>query len=464
MNSKKYIGAFVLSFALLLASPHTNATANESNIKTEQNPIIAEDENIEKLPNFDIASKMEIQSYKEAKEISKEDSDNLLSNFGGEYQTRLELAKEIKLLEKYNYENKDLIKESYKLLNSYDFDKIINQIDLLSNTIDEIQKQNPENTIELDKDEEKSIEDSIKDFLKDGFLIDEENKENEDLNAFIEAIKNSKSYYLADDDSIEKYDQVIDTASKAKDSGEAYDLLYDFIKSSDKKSFDLDKYSESTDISNKAFTASNSENVEEESAVEESTIENPSQATSNETSTNSESAFLRNDKTSAKYNELSDSQKRELDAIDTNKDGNITKDELDNSANYTSNLSEDSWIYPFTEEALSKDNSENSSSTSEDKNTSSSKAVPKTVTIDDEESNKPSETTSNTDDNSGKGGFNESEDSDKTEAPETVTTENTSAASVVKTGIEGIKIVIAVLLIALIAYYFMVKDKDKKNK
>ena len=147
MNSKKYIGAFVLSFALLLASPHTNASANEANIKTEQNPIIAENENIEKLPNFDIASKMEIQSYKEAKEISKEDSDNLLSNFGDEYQTRLELAKEIKLLEKYNYENKDLIKESYKVLNSYDFDKIINQIDLLSNTIDEIQKQNPENTI-----------------------------------------------------------------------------------------------------------------------------------------------------------------------------------------------------------------------------------------------------------------------------------------------------------------------------
>ncbi|WP_297281783.1 hypothetical protein [uncultured Anaerococcus sp.] len=464
MNSKKYIGAFVLSFALLLASPHTNASANEANIKTEQNPIIAENENIEKLPNFDMASKMEIQSYKEAKEISKEDSDNLLSNFGDEYQTRLELAKEIKLLEKYNYENKDLIKESYKLLNSYDFDKIINQIDLLSNTIDEIQKQNPENTIELDKDEEKSIEDSIKYFLKDGFLIYEDNKENEDLNAFIEAIKNSKSYYLADDDSIEKYDQVIDTASKAKESSEAYDLLYDFIKSSDKESFDLDKYSESTDISNKAFTASNSENVEEESAVEETTIENPSQATSNETSTNSESAFLKNDKTSAKYNELSDSQKRELDAIDTNKDGKISKDELDNSANYTSNLSEDSWIYPFTEEALSKDNSENSSSTSDDNNTSSNKAVPKTVTIDDEESNKPSETTSNTDDNSGKGGFNESEDSDKTQTPETVTTENTSAASVVKTGIEGSKIVIAILLIALIAYYFMVKDKDKKNK
>ena len=171
MNNKKYMGALVLSFALLIALPHANATASDLSISTNTEPKTTEDDSIEDLPNYDIASKLEIQSYKEAREISTEDGSNILSDFGNEYQTRLELAKEIKILEKYDYENKDIIKESYQILNSYDLEKIINQTELLKDSIDQIQNKDPENSIGLDENEEVAIDDSIKGFLNDGILI-----------------------------------------------------------------------------------------------------------------------------------------------------------------------------------------------------------------------------------------------------------------------------------------------------
>ena len=476
MKIKNHIGAFALGCAMLLPLMNLNAQASELTINTKntkENTI--ENQNIvtKDLKNEDLSSKIGVDSYK------KDDlSDNKDDEFDKEFQTRLDLAREVKLLENYNYDDKAILKESYDILNSSDLEKISGQTQALQLLIDQIPNKDLKKSISIDNKEEKAIKESISGYLSDGILIglDPTNKDN--LDTFIEAIKNSKSYNEADDKLKEKYDEVLKSASENKDYKEASELIVDFIKDPKKKDYKLED-SVTSYNENIKFQSSNSDNDDDSLVIDESTFENPSQNDSNETETtsNRQSAFLKNEKTKSKYNELSDSQKRELDTIDDNNDAKISKEELDNSANYSSSLGEDSWIYPFTEKALSendnsKESSNKSDSKSSEKNTNSkseddnkdtsSKAIPQTVTIDEKKVKSPE---LKTDDSAKSSSDNKEENKDfnEDESSKKIVKENKNAASVVKTGIKGVKIILVVLIVAIIAYYFVAKDKNKRK-
>ena len=476
MKIKNHIGAFALGCAMLFPLMNLNAQASELTINaknTKENTIENQNTVTKDLKNEDLSSKIGVDSYK------KDDlSDNKDDEFDKEFQTRLDLAREIKLLENYNYDDKAILKESYDILNSSDLEKISGQTQALQLLIDQIPNKDLKKSIYIDNKEEKAIKESISGYLSDGILIglDPTNKDN--LDTFIEAIKNSKSYNEADDKLKEKYDEVLKSASENKDYKEASELIVDFIKDPKKKDYKLED-SVTSYNENIKFQSSNSDNDDDSLVIDESTFENPSQNDSNETETtsNRQSAFLKNEKTKSKYNELSDSQKRELDTIDDNNDGKISKEELDNSANYSSSLGEDSWIYPFTEKALSendnsKESSNKSDSKSSEKNTNSkseddnkdtsSKAIPQTVTIDEKKVKSPE---LKTDDSAKSSSDNkeESKDFNEDESSKKIVKENKNADSVVKTGIKGVKIILVVLIVAIIAYYFVAKDKNKRK-
>lgn len=476
MKIKNHIGAFALGCAMLLPLMNLNAQASELTINaknTKENTIENQNTVTKDLKNEDLSSKIGVDSYK------KDDlSDNKDDEFDKEFQTRLDLAREIKILENYNYGDKAILKESYDILNSSDLEKISGQTQALQLLIDQIPNKDLKKSIYIDNKEEKAIKESISGYLSDGILIglDPTNKDN--LDTFIEAIKNSKSYNEADDKLKEKYDEVLKSASENKDYKEASELIVDFIKDPKKKDYKLED-SVTSYNENIKFQSSNSDNDDDSLVIDESTFENPSQNDSNETETtsNRQSAFLKNEKTKSKYNELSDSQKRELDTIDDNNDAKISKEELDNSANYSSSLGEDSWIYPFTEKALSendnsKESSNKSDSKSSEKNTNSkseddnkdtsSKAIPQTVTIDEKKVKSPE---LKTDDSAKSSSDNkeESKDFNEDESSKKIVKENKNAASVVKTGIKGVKIILVVLIVAIIAYYFVTKDKNKRK-
>jgi len=476
MKIKNHIGAFALGCAMLLPLMNLNAQASELTINTKntkENTIENQNTVTKDLKNEDLSSKIGVDSYK------KDDlSDNKDDEFDKEFQTRLDLAREVKLLENYNYDDKAILKESYDILNSSDLEKISGQTQALQLLIDQIPNKDLKKSISIDNKEEKAIKESISGYLSDGILIglDPTNKDN--LYTFIEAIKNSKSYNEADDKLKEKYDEVLKSASENKDYKEASELIVDFIKDPKKKDYKLED-SVTSYNENIKFQSSNSDNDDDSLVIDESTFENPSQNDSNETETtsNRQSAFLKNEKTKSKYNELSDSQKRELDTIDDNNDAKISKEELDNSANYSSSLGEDSWIYPFTEKALSendnsKESSNKSDSKSSEKNTNSkleddnkdtsSKAIPQTVTIDEKKVKSPE---LKTDDSAKSSSDNKEENKDfnEDESSKKIVKENKNAASVVKTGIKGVKIILVVLIVAIIAYYFVAKDKNKRK-
>lgn len=476
MKIKNHIGAFALGCAMLLPLMNLNAQASELTINTKdtkENTIENQNTVTKDLKNEDLSSKIGVDSYK------KDDlSDNKDDEFDKEFQTRLDLAREIKLLENYNYDDKAILKESYDILNSSDLEKISGQTQALQLLIDQISNKDLKKSISIDNKEEKAIKESISGYLSDGILIglDPTNKDN--LDTFIEAIKNSKSYNEADDKLKEKYDEVLKSASENKDYKEASELIVDFIKDPKKKDYKLED-SVTSYNENIKFQSSNSDNDDDSLVIDESTFENPSQNDSNETETtsNRQSAFLKSEKTKSKYNELSDSQKRELDTIDDNNDAKISKEELDNSANYSSSLGEDSWIYPFTEKALSendnsKESSNKSDSKSSEKNTNSkseddnkdtsSKAIPQTVTIDEKKVKSPELKTDDSD-KSNSDNKEENKDFNEDESSKKIVKENKNAASVVKTGIKGVKIILVVLIVAIIAYYFVAKDKNKRN-
>lgn len=476
MKIKNHIGAFALGCAMLLPLMNLNAQASELTINTKntkENTIENQNTVTKDLKNEDLSSKIGVDSYK------KDDlSDNKDDEFDKEFQTRLDLAREIKLLENYNYDDKAILKESYDILNSSDLEKISGQTQALQLLIDQIPNKDLKKSISIDNKEEKAIKESISGYLSDGILIglDPTNKDN--LDTFIEAIKNSKSYNEADDKLKEKYDEVLKSASENKDYKEASELIVDFIKDPKKKDYKLED-SVTSYNENIKFQSSNSDNDDDSLVIDESTFENPSQNDSNETETtsNRQSAFLKNKKTKSKYNELSDSQKRELDTIDDNNDAKISKEELDNSANYSSSLGEDSWIYPFTEKALSendnsKESSNKSDSKSSEKNTNSkseddnkdtsSKTIPQTVTIDEKKVKSPELKTDDSD-KSSSDNKEENKDFNEDESSKKIVKENKNAASVVKTGIKGVKIILVVLIVAIIAYYFVAKDKNKRK-
>ncbi|MFO3715771.1 hypothetical protein [Anaerococcus cruorum] len=473
MKIKKYSKVLALSLAIGLIAPATNSFASESAIKIEK---------ISTLENFDKASKGELAAYQNLLEEKNnnlnenpnldQDLENIVKTFGEEYKLRYELKANIELIKKLDKQNfAEVIKDSEKILNSDDLEKVKAQSDYLQLLIN--QKQ-ADNQLALTDQETQNIGEATTAFIEEGKLFLDEDSDNiEDINQAIKAIQNSKDYYLADEKQQEKYDKLLKVVSENKENPQANELLKEFLASPDKENFEIPETlasEDETEFSNQNFIAGNTSSSEDKLEEESQTIENPSQTTGNAAS-QSESAFLKNDKTSSKYKELSDAQKREIDAIDTNKDGKLSNQELDASANYTSDLGSDSWLYPFTEKALNEASSDTSQTDNQTQNTSSEtstnsenpseeKEVPKTVTIDNETkspelNDEDTDTDEDTEDD--KEEFNETE-ANQTVAPR----ENTNAASIVKTGIRGLGYIVGILIIALGAYYFL--NKNQKNK
>lgn len=473
MKIKKYSKILALSLAIGLIAPTTKSFASESAIKIEE---------ISTLENFDKASKSEIAAYQNLLEEKNnnlnenpnldQDLGNIAKNFGKEYKLRYDLKVNIELIKKLDKQNfAEVIKDSEKILNSDDLEKVKAQSDYLQLLIN--QKQ-ADNQLALTDQEIQSIGEATTSFIEEGKLfLDEDANNSEDIDQAIKAIQNSKNYYLADENLQAKYDKLLKVVSENKENPQTNELLKEFLASPDKENFEIPESlnsEEESEIANQNFTAGNTSSSENNLEEESQTIENPSQATGNAAS-QSESAFLKNDKTSSKYKELSDAQKRELDAIDTNKDGKLSNEELDASANYTSDLGSDSWLYPFTEKALSESNTDgsqtdkgaentNSEVSKDSENPSQEKEVPKTVTLDKETKSPELADEDKAKENSEE---NKEEKFNETEANQTVAPrENTNAASVVKTGIKSLGYVVGILIIALGAYYFL--SKNQKNK
>ena len=446
MRINKVFGA--LAFSLCLATV-SNASAQE----LDENIIISEiDNKLEALPNFDKASAREIKEYEANKDII---------NFGQEYENRLKLAENIELLKKADdSSNEKLIEESTHILNADDMESIKIQSDKLSEIIS---LYNIKEKLSLTDIEKEDIDKQLKTYLDKGLLFESNAK---DLDLFENSILNSKTYELADDKTKDKYREVIyDVKNKDFDQEAAFTILEDFLKTEDKLNFDghliltkeiaqKQKYKSSNDTS---ITQVNENEVIETTSIDSDNMESES------SEIKEDSAFLKNEKTKDKYSELTDDQKKELDIIDTDKNGQISESELESSENFTPNLDKSSWLYPFTEKALNEasQDDESSSQTSESSSNetiSEEIETPKTVTIDNTATKSPQlATDAKKDDNK-----EEKEEFKESEAQPDKT--NTDAGSVVKTGIKGLGTVAIILIVAIIAYYFMKKNSKDMRK
>lgn len=476
MKINKIFGAVALSLCFGFINADNVQAANQL---ANENLIISQDTKIDELKNlanFDKASAREIKKYFDLKDQDNKDNSLIINadNFGLEYQERLELAKNIEKLKKANNpDNERIISESIDLLNSDNLEDIKNQSKRLANTISLYDlKIDDKNNIDLSlsSNEESKIEESLKDYLEKGILFEDESK-NQNLESFEKAILNSNSYELADDKIKDKYNEVLYDVKKSNlDDKSAYKVLEDFVNSEDKLNFDGHLVQKEEILENKKFNSSNESTIStlsEDEVVETTSIENQS-LEAETTSSESDSAFLKNEKVKDKYQELSEDQKRELDLIDTDKNGQISDSELDNSANFSSNLDKTSWLYPFTDKAMNDDNKEQASQEeNKDESQESTEATspennqtPKTVTIDDNSSKAPALAPANEqkeDSEKEKEEFKESEA--QPEKPS-----NTNAASVVRTGIQGLGIVVIVLVVAIIAYILMKKNSKDMRK
>lgn len=447
MRINKFFGA--LAFSLCVATV-SNASAQE----LDENIIISEiDNKLEALPNFDKASAREIKEYEANKDII---------NFGQEYEDRLKLAENIELLKKADdSSNEKLIEESTHILNADDMESIKIQSDKLSEIIS---LYNIKNNLSLTDSEKEDIDKQLKTYLDKGLLFESNAK---DLDLFENSILNSKTYELADEKTKDKYREVIyDVKNKDFDQEAAFTILEDFLKTEDKLNFDEHLILTKEIAQNQKYNSSNDTSitqVNENEVIETTSIQSDNmEAESSESK--EDSAFLKNEKTKAKYSELTDDQKKELDIIDTDKNGQISESELESSENFTPNLDKSSWLYPFTEKALNEasQDGESSSQTSEsssDQTSSEEIETPKTVTIDNNTTKSPQLATDaeKDDKNEAKEEFKESEAQPEKSA-------NTNAGSVVKTGIQGLGTVAIILIVAIIAYYFMKKNSKDMRK
>ncbi|WP_044565910.1 hypothetical protein [Anaerococcus provencensis] len=444
MKINKFFGA--LAFSLCLATV-SDASAQE----LDENIIISEiDNKLEALPNFDKASAREIKEYEANKD---------LINFGQEYEDRLKLAENIELLKKADDASNDkIIEESTHILNADDMESIKTQSDKLSEIIS---LYNIKEKLSLTDSEKEDIDKQLTAYLDKGLLFESNTK---DLDLFQKAILNSKSYELADDKTKDKYKEVIyDVKNKDFDQEAAYKILQDFLQTEDKLSFDGNLILTEEIAQNQKFNSSNDTSitqVNENEVIETTSIDSDNMESE---SSESDSAFLTNEKTKNKYSELTDDQKKELDLIDTDKNGQISESELESSENFTPNLDKSSWLYPFTEKALNEASQEGESSSqtsdsSNDETSSEEIETPKTVTIDNKSTKSPQlATETNKDDKK-----EEKEEFKESEAQPDKT--NTNAGSVVKTGIKGLGTVAIILVIAIIAYYFMKKNSRDMRK
>lgn len=458
MKSKKYIKVLLLTFIVNIINPNNFAYANE--LEQQIFEDVAPENSIENLKNYDIASGKEIFEY-----LISSQSNAYEYIFGKEYLKRLELAKDIAILRKIDPDDSlKILEQSTSILNSDDLDKIKEQSSKIHSISTDYANKKGLILEDLSEEEIKDLEEKTKNYLDYGLLFDFAKKNDFDL--FTKAILNSKAYFMADDKEKALYEEIIQELSlnkstDEKENEENYKILDDFVKIEDKKTFleNLKKEKQ-----NKESLANNPQRVkilelQEDKNNKSTDISSHKLLSSNEIQTEN-SAFLNNEKTKDLYNKLSDGQKNELDLLDTDKNGMISDSELDSSTNYSSNLDENSWIYPFTEKALAKVGEENlqlkedaptTDNTNEQKTESklTTNNPPQTVTIDKSKSpvlEKDKEKTDKKDDEKSK-----DENSGK----------NIAAAKIVKTGISSVWIFAIVLVVAVGIYYLLDKNKNK---
>lgn len=458
MKSKKYIKVLLLAFIVNIINPDNFAYANE--LEQQIFEDVAPENSIENLKNYDIASGKEIFEYLISSQSNAEEF-----IFGKEYLQRLELAKEIAILRKIDSDDSlKILEQSTSILNSDDLFKIKEQSSKLHGLYKDFANKKGLILEDLSQEEIKDLEEKTKNYLNYGLLFDFAKKNDFDL--FAKAILNSKTYFMAADKEKALYEEIIQELSlnkstDEKENEENYKILADFVKIEDKKTFleNLKKEKQ-----NKESLANNPQRVKileiEDKNVESTDIEGLSLFSSNEIQTEN-SAFLNNVKTKDLYNNLSDGQKNELDLLDTDKNGMISDSELDNSTNYSSNLDENSWIYPFTEKSLNQNHQEtvaleSNQPTSDNQNNESSQSQvatnnpPQTVTID--KSNKAPQL------NKDKSEANKKENEKSTNE----NSNNVSAAKIVKTGISSVWIFSLILVLAIGAYYLLYRNKKNK--
>lgn len=458
MKSKKYIKVLLLAFIVNTINPNSFAYAKE--IDQQITEDVAPENSIENLKNYDIASGKEIFEY-----LISSQSNAYEYIFGKEYLKRLELAKEIAILRKIDPDDSlKILEESTSILNSDDLDKIKEQSSKLHGLCIDFANKKGLILRDLSDEETKELEEITKNYLDYGLLFDFVKKNDFDL--FTKAILNSKTYFMAADKEKALYEEIIQELSlnkstDKKENEENYKILADFVKIEDKKTFleNLKKEKQ-----NKESLANNSQRVKileiEDKNTESADIEGLSLFSSNEIQTEN-SAFLNNEKTKDLYNKLSDGQKNELDLLDTDKNGMISDSELDNSTNYSSNLDENSWIYPFTEKSLNQNHQEtvaleSNQPTNDNQNNESSQSQvatnnpPQTVTID--KSNKAPQLNK------------DKSEADKKENEKSTNenSNNVSAAKIVKTGISSVWIFSLILVFAIGAYYLLYRNKKNK--
>lgn len=456
MKSKKYIKVLLLAFIVNIINPNNFAYANE--LEQQIFEDVVPENSIENLKNYDIASGKEIFEYLISSQSNAEEY-----IFGKEYLQRLELAKEIELLRKIDPDDSlKILDQSTSILNSDDLDKIKEQSSKIHSISTDYANKKGLILEDLSEEEIKDLEEKTKNYLNFGLLFDFAKQNDFDL--FAKAILNSKTYFMADDKEKALYEEIIQELSLNKSTDEKeneknYKILADFVKDEDKKGF-LNNLKKEKEKSSTADPKRVKILEIEDNATSKSTDINGHSLLSANDIKPSSSAFLNNEKTKDLYEKLSDGQKNELNLLDTDKNGMISDSELDNSTNYSSNLDENSWIYPFTEKALAKVGEENlqlkedppTTDNLNEQKTESNPTVnnpPQTVTIDKSKSpvlEKDKEKTNEKDDEKSK-----NENSGK----------NIAAAKIVKTGISSVWIFAIVLLVAVGIYYLLDKNKNK---
>lgn len=497
MKIKKYIGGLALGVGLCLIS--TNPSLANSLTINNQIQII-ENKETDNLSNLDKASMNELKAYDQLyklytdnraefdKSYKLEDLENLASDFGKERKTYYDLLENLEILKNLDQKSYDLIKdETYEIINTGNVEKIAGQSEKIKKANDEASKNLSEEDLatlnKLDSTRQKSIEEEVDGLLDDGLLINVSDYKNpNNLNQFLSSVNQSKNYYLASEKEKLNFDKILKETSenylKNQDIEESYKLLEEFVKSPDKENFKAFSKIEDNNLENSIFTASKDAQVTDDQEIilddEGDDLENKD-SLSETSHKEDQSSFLKNDKVSGKYKELSDPQKRELDAMDTNKDGLISDDELDSSANYTSNLGSDSWIYPFTEKSQNESSQDDSNKESQSENETTpttentldsedqneanqNKDLPQTVTIDDKPTKSPE---LNADKEKKEETTPPTENVEEKEEVKEKTQANTSAASVVKTGIKSLWLVGVILVVAIIVYAIMAKNKKK---
>lgn len=461
---------------------------------------------INQAPNINEASAAELKAYESALNLYENEAKagvnvdaqaievnlaKLRDDFGKEFNLRSELTKEIYRLEKLvGEEGASLIEESVAVVNGDNLKQIASQTAALKDVINkreaELALGGEVVNLSLATEVESEIAEANRAYLDKGSLIlaDKLNEVDKAKLARL-AFTNSKAYYLASEDEIGSFDKMADRVNAKEVANEAdaklvYDSLEGFTTAEDKGNYLVYQ----ADVSGTNFNASN------DTVTDSSDMANANPAA--EADTNAGSAFASNPKTSTEYNKLSDPQKRELNAIDTNNDGILQASELDSSANYTSDIKDDSWLYPFTEAGQNAaattetvdatqanpqaeanqtatsttETTTTDESTSTESTTTEEREMPQTVTIDNSDETRAPELSAEEDDTADNQEEEETEEIEEAPAAPEVTQENTSAASIVQTGIRGLGIVALILVVAIGAYYFLAKNnkEDKNNR